>query len=39
MKTGPDAPGAVENEFGCSKQENGTRRPQYLRKRVQESKT
>jgi hypothetical protein len=24
MKTGPDALGTAENEFGCAKHENGT---------------
>jgi hypothetical protein len=32
MKRGPGALGIVENEFGLTKQENGTRRPRYLRK-------
>jgi hypothetical protein len=32
MKTGPDALGTIENEFGSAKYENGTRRPQYHHK-------
>jgi hypothetical protein len=28
MKTGPDALGTAENEFGSAKHEKGTRRPQ-----------
>jgi hypothetical protein len=39
MKTGPDALGTAENESGQEKQENGTRRPRYRRKRLQERKT
>jgi hypothetical protein len=34
MKTGPDALGTAENESGVAKDENGTRRLRYLRKRV-----
>jgi hypothetical protein len=33
MKTGPDALGTSENEFGSLKHENGTRRPRYHRKK------
>jgi hypothetical protein len=33
MKTGPDALGTSENEFGSLKHEKGTRRPRYRRKR------
>jgi hypothetical protein len=49
MKTGHFAPGTGENEFRSAKHENmthdigtvenGTRQPQYRRKRVQERKT
>jgi hypothetical protein len=39
MKTGIDALGTVENELGCAKHENGTRRTRYYRKRVRELKT
>jgi hypothetical protein len=39
MKTGPDALKTAENESGSEKHENGTRRPQYRRKRVRERKT
>jgi hypothetical protein len=38
MKTGPDAVGTTENEFGSAKHENGTRRRLYRRKRVRERK-
>jgi hypothetical protein len=34
MNTEPDALGTVENEFGSTKHENGTRRTQHRRKRV-----
>jgi hypothetical protein len=34
IKTGPDALGTVENESGCLKLENGTRRPRYRGKRL-----
>jgi hypothetical protein len=36
MKTGPHALGTAENESKSAKHENGTRRPGYRRKRVQE---
>jgi hypothetical protein len=39
MKTGPDALGTAENEFGSAKLENGTRRPLHHRKCVLERKT
>jgi hypothetical protein len=39
MKMGPDAIGALENESGRAKHENGTRRLQYRRKRFRERKT
>jgi hypothetical protein len=39
MKTGPDALGTAENEYGSIKYENGTRRPGYHRKRVRGCKT
>jgi hypothetical protein len=39
MKTGTDALGTVENESGIAKNENGTRRPTYLRKHVRQRKT
>jgi hypothetical protein len=39
MKTGRDALGTTENEFGNAKHENGTRRPRYHRKYVWERKT
>jgi hypothetical protein len=39
MKTGPDAHGSIENEFGSTKLENWTRRPRYRRKRVRERNT
>jgi hypothetical protein len=39
MKTSSDALGTAENESGSAKQENGTRRPRYRRKRVRERKT
>jgi hypothetical protein len=39
MKTGPDALGTAENEFGRAKHENGTRLPRYRRKRVGDRKT
>jgi hypothetical protein len=32
MKSGPDAPGIVENDYGCAKHENGIQRPRYRRK-------
>jgi hypothetical protein len=32
MITRPDALGTAENKFGRAKQENGTRRPRYIRK-------
>jgi hypothetical protein len=32
LKTGPDAVCTAENEYGDTKQENGTRRPRYRRK-------
>jgi hypothetical protein len=38
-KTGPDAPGTAENEYGSAKQENQIGRPWYRRKRVRERKT
>jgi hypothetical protein len=38
MKTGLDALGIAENESGREKQENGTRRPRYRRKRVRDAK-
>jgi hypothetical protein len=39
MKMGPDALDTAENENGSAKHENGTSRPRYRRKRVQERKT
>jgi hypothetical protein len=39
IKTGPDALGTAENEFGSAKHDNGTRRPLYRRKLVWEHKT
>jgi hypothetical protein len=39
MKTEPDALGTAENDHGCAKHENGTRRPRYHLKRVWERKT
>jgi hypothetical protein len=39
IKTGSQALGTAENEFGNEKHENGTRRPQYRRKYVLEQKT
>jgi hypothetical protein len=39
MKTGHDALHTPENESGCAKHENGTRRPQYREKRVTARKT
>jgi hypothetical protein len=39
MKKGPDALDTAKNESGRVKQENGTRRPRYREKRVQERKT
>jgi hypothetical protein len=39
MKMGPDAFGTAENESGCVKLKNGTRRPRYRRKRVCARKT
>jgi hypothetical protein len=39
MKTGPDALGTAENEFGRAKHENEKGRPRYRRKRVRERKT
>jgi hypothetical protein len=39
MKTGNDALGTTENEFGSAKHENGTRRPRYRRIRVRARKT
>jgi hypothetical protein len=39
MKKGPDTLGTTENVSGSAKYENGTRRPQYRRKRVPEGKT
>jgi ferredoxin len=38
MKTGPDALGTAENEYGSTKHENGTRRTRHRRKRVRECK-
>jgi hypothetical protein len=38
-KTGPDAIETAENESERAKQEHGTRRPQYRRKRFRERKT
>jgi hypothetical protein len=35
MKTGPDDLGTTGNESESAKHENGTRRPQYRRKRDQ----
>jgi hypothetical protein len=32
MKTGADALGTAENEFGHAKKENGSGRPRYRRK-------
>jgi hypothetical protein len=39
MKTGPCALGTAENESGCAKHENWTRRPLYSRIRFRELKT
>jgi hypothetical protein len=39
MKTGPDALGAAQKECGSAKDEYGTRRPRYRRKRVWVRKT
>jgi hypothetical protein len=39
MKTGPGALGTAENESGSAKHTNGTRRPRYRRKVVQDRKT
>jgi hypothetical protein len=39
MKTGVDALGIAENESEHSKQQNGTRRPRYRRKRVRARKS
>jgi hypothetical protein len=39
MKTGPEALGTAENEFGRAKHENGTRRLRFCRKHVRERKT
>jgi hypothetical protein len=39
MKTGPDALGTIENEYGRAKYENGTQLPRNRRKRVRERKT
>jgi hypothetical protein len=39
VKTGPYALGTAKNESGSAKHENGTRRPRYRRKRVEERKT
>jgi hypothetical protein len=39
MKTGPDALVNEENESRSAKHQNGTQRPRYRRKRVQERKT
>jgi hypothetical protein len=38
-KTRPDALGTAENESGRAKNEIGTRRPRYRRKRVRTRKT
>jgi hypothetical protein len=38
MKTGPDALGIVENEFGSAKYVNATQRSRYRPKRVRERK-
>jgi hypothetical protein len=38
VKTGRDALGTAENEFGSAKLENGIRRPWYRRKRVRARK-
>jgi hypothetical protein len=38
-KTGPDALGTAENVSGSAKEENGTRRPRFRRKRVRTRKT
>jgi hypothetical protein len=39
MKMGPDALNTAENESGSAKQENGSQRPWYRRKRFRERKT
>jgi hypothetical protein len=39
MKTGPDALGTAQNGSGSAKHANGTRRPRFRRKQVQERKT
>jgi hypothetical protein len=39
MKMGPDTLNTAGNESGSAKQEKGTRRPRYRRKRVRERKT
>jgi hypothetical protein len=39
MKTRPDTLDTTENESGRAKHKNGTRRPRYRRKHVQERKT
>jgi hypothetical protein len=39
LKTGLDARGTAENEYGRAQHENGTRRPPYRRKLVREHKT
>jgi hypothetical protein len=39
MKTGPDDLGIAENEYGCAKYENESRRPRNRQKRVRERKT
>jgi hypothetical protein len=39
MKTGADALGTVEKEFGSAKHENGSRHPRYRRKSVREQKS
>jgi hypothetical protein len=39
MKKGPDALDTAENESGSAKDENGTRRPRYRRKRFPTRKT
>jgi hypothetical protein len=39
MIMGPGALGTVENEFGSTKHENGTRGPRFRRTRTWERKT
>jgi hypothetical protein len=39
MKTGPDGLATTKNEYGSAEHENGTRLPQYRRKRVRRRKT